>query len=129
MYAIKHLITGSVFICQSDPIYTQGFWECGDQRFSDPSGGDFAPLSERVNPRKISPVEFKLLFTATERVAIKSAREGDPIIEDIFDILDDPRLTHVDLDLPSTAQSIGYLAHKGLIAPDRIGPILSAAPQ
>ena len=36
---------------------------------------------------KVSPVEFKLLFTAQERVAIKAARGNDPVIDDFFSIM------------------------------------------
>lgn len=78
---------------------------------------------------KVSPVEFKLLFTPTERVAIKQARTTDPIIDDFFDIIDDPRLTEVNLSLNSTISAINYLADQGLIQPERVDQILSGVPQ
>lgn len=77
----------------------------------------------------VSPVEFMLLFTPRERVTIKAARTSDPVIEDFFDIVEDPRLTHVDLGLQSTRQALGYLAAKGLIAPERIPEMLSGQVQ
>ncbi len=79
---------------------------------------------EPVYP-KVSPVEFKLLFTSAERIAIKAAKETDPILEDFFEIVEDPRLTQVDLGLTSTQQAIQYLAGIGIIAQDRISIILS----
>lgn len=78
---------------------------------------------EPVAP-KISPVEFKLLFTSAERVAIKAARTSDPIIDDFFDIVEDPRLTLVDLGLQSTKDAIDYLESKALITAERKAEIL-----
>lgn len=75
--------------------------------------------------KQVSPVEFKLLFTADERIAISNARETDVYIQDFFTIVDDLRLKEVNLGLKSTQDGIGYLALKGLIAPERVDEILS----
>jgi hypothetical protein len=80
-------------------------------------------------PPKVSPVEFMLLFTAAERVAIKAARATNPVIDDFLDIIDDPRLTYVDLGLVSTQEAVGYLAMEGIIAEARIQAILSGVVQ
>lgn len=74
---------------------------------------------------KVSPIEFKLLFTPQERIAIKSARATDVIIDDFFEIIEDTRLTHVDLNLESTKQAIQYIASKSLVEADRVVEILS----
>jgi hypothetical protein len=74
---------------------------------------------------KISPVEFKLLFTGPERIAIRIAGETDELIKDFYEIIDDPRLKEVNLGLQSTQDGIGYLALQGLIAPERIPEILT----
>lgn len=86
------------------------------------------PAPEPVYP-KVSPVEFKLLFTSAERVAIKTARAADPVIEDFYDIVEDPRLTHVDLGLQSTQDALAYLEGLGLIAVGRKAEILSGKVQ
>lgn len=78
-------------------------------------------------PPKVSPVEFKLLFTAVERVAIKAST--DPIVQDFFSIVEDPRLTHVDLGLQSTQDSLSYLEAQGLIAAGRKDEILTGVVQ
>ncbi|WP_295855189.1 hypothetical protein [uncultured Xylophilus sp.] len=65
----------------------------------------------------VTPPEFKLLFTAPERIAIKRIRAStDPeqqnlsdAFDDFFDILDDPRLTHVNLSLASTQAGIAQV--------------------
>lgn len=76
---------------------------------------------------QVSPVEFKLLFTASERIAMRTARASDPILEDFFDIAEDPRLTHVDLTLTSTQQAIGYMVALGLLTAARGAQVLEGA--
>lgn len=78
-----------------------------------------APEPVAPTPPKVSPVEFKLLFTSAERVAIKVARPTDPVLDDFFDIVDDPRLTHVDLALASVQGALHYLAAISLITDAR----------
>lgn len=77
----------------------------------------------------VSPVEFKLLFTPAERVAIQAARATDPVIEDFMAIVEDPRLTHVDLGLKSTREALAYLGAQGLITAERVQAILSGVLQ
>lgn len=72
----------------------------------------------------VSPVQFKLLFTPPERVAIQSARAEDPILEDFYSILDDPRLTMVDFAILGNRQAVEYLAIKGHIAAERVDQII-----
>lgn len=78
---------------------------------------------------KVSPVEFKLLFTSAERVAIKTARATDPVIDDFFGIIEDPRLTFVDLGLQSTKDAIAYLVSKNLLTEARASEVLSGVPK
>lgn len=85
-------------------------------------------VPEAIAPR-VSPVEFKLLFSAPERVAIKAARATDPVIDDFYDVVEDTRLTHVDLGLQSTRDAIDYLIGKELVAPARREVILSGVLQ
>lgn len=83
------------------------------------------PTPAPTESPKVSPVEFKLLFTSAERVAIKLARATDPVIEDFFEIVEDSRLTVVDLGLQSTQESLAYLQSKGLITDERRHQIIS----
>ena len=73
---------------------------------------------------KVTPVQFKLLFTSPERVAIKAARATDPVVDDLWELVEDPRMTEVDFGLKSVRDSIEYLATAGLIAPERVGEII-----
>lgn len=60
----------------------------------------------------VSPVEFKLLWTSPERIKIKELRTTDGVIEDLYSIWEDPRLTLVNLSLQSTQQAVDYLLAK-----------------
>lgn len=95
-------------------------------------GMRYDPQSRRATPMdaaQVSPVQFKLLFTPAERVAIQAARASDPVIEDFMAIVEDPRLTHVDLGLKSTREALAYLSAQGLITQERVQAILSGVLQ
>ena len=83
------------------------------------------PTPVSTESPKVFPVEFKLLFTAGERVTIKAARASDPVIDDFLSIIEDPRLTHVNLGLQSTQDAFGYLETKGFITDARRVQILA----
>ena len=74
---------------------------------------------------KVTPVQFKLLFTSPERVAIKAARATDPAVDDLWELVEDPRMTEVDFGLKSVRDSIEYLATVGLIEPERVADVIS----
>lgn len=126
MPSIKHIASGEVFTVAATPFFSSGVWECGDQRFTDPSGTEYSLIESAP---KVSPVEFRLLFTAAERVAITAARTSDPVIDDFYTIVEDPRLTHVDLGLQSTRDAIDYLIAQGLVSEGRREAILSGVLQ
>jgi hypothetical protein len=73
----------------------------------------------------VSPVQFKLLFTSAERIAIRALRLTDLIVDDFFDIAEDPRLTEVNLKLPETITAINYLETLGTLASGRAAAILN----
>lgn len=74
-------------------------------------------------PPKVSPVEFKLLFTAQERVAIKTS--NDATVQDFFELVNDPRLTHVNLALQSTQDALAYLTAIGILDAGRYEQIIT----
>ncbi len=63
----------------------------------------------------LSRVAFKLCFTSAERIALKALRVTDPIIEDAFEILEDPQLTVVDLNLESNQNLLTYMVYLGVL--------------
>ena len=74
---------------------------------------------------KVTPLEFKMLFTSQERIAIKEAKVTDAILQDGFEILDDPRLTVVDLGLSSVQGLIDYMVSLELLTTERADEIKS----
>ena len=60
-----------------------------------------------------------MCFTVTERLAIKAAKETDPILQDTYEILDDVRLKTVDLNLASNRALIDYLVSLECISLER----------
>ena len=81
-----------------------------------------APPAPPWNP---SPVEFKLLFTPAERVQLRSLVSTDPVIADFFAIIDDPRLTFVNLSLSSTVAALDYLVGLDVLTSARKTAILN----
>ena len=94
----------------------------------------FTPPTPVTPPAPVvSPVEFKLLFTSAERIAIKAFRAGTApetadaraVIDDWYEIVDDRRLTEVDLGLAGTIDGVNYLETLGLIGVGRAAEILA----
>ncbi len=81
------------------------------------------------NPPAPAPVtlltqfEFSQLFTAAERIAIRTASKANPAIEDAVDILN--RASMVDLVLPETQAGVMGMAQAGLLTPERAADILA----
>ena len=81
----------------------------------------------------ISPVAFKLLFTVTERVAINRFRadtseetaDARAVIDDLYGIIDDPRLTEINLGRSDTVEGVTLLETQGLIGSGRAAEILA----
>ena len=78
---------------------------------------------EPVIVKTLSPIAFKLRFTAPERVAIYSST--NLIVKDFVSLLDDIRLQTVDLTLQSTIDAVDYLISLGLIEVSRKDSILA----
>lgn len=130
-YLLKNPAGAVIAESASRPVYDQlrKAWAAGGGLFADPAIEMVVDELHDTAPLTVSPVEFKLLFTAQERVMIKAARASDAMIDDFFDIVEDPRLTHVDLGLQSTRDAIDYLIGKELVDPARREAILSGVLQ
>ena len=81
------------------------------------------PAPEPAVPPIVGPIAFKLLFTAQERLAIKTSE--DPIVLDFFSIAEDPRTTEINLALSSTQEALTYLTTVGILAEGRKEQILT----
>ncbi|KFE50254.1 hypothetical protein [Pseudomonas syringae] len=80
--------------------------------------------SGTLNP---TPPEFLLLLTLQERVAIRAAGPTDLVIADVLRMLDDPRVTFIDLTNPSVVEAINYLTTTApaLLTAERAARVLS----
>jgi hypothetical protein len=90
-----------------------------------PEAPEPAPVAQEF--KKVSPIEFKLLFNSMERIQLKTS--ADPIVQDFFEIINDPRLTHVDLGLQSVQNALLYLVSLGVITMERRTQILAGEAQ
>jgi hypothetical protein len=103
--------------------------------------GQVVPRPEPEIPEPVTPeipapvfptvpvVGFKLLFTSAERVAIQAARVADPIIDDFWRILDDQRLSEVNLGSLAVQEGLEYLESKQYLSEDRKNEILTGKPR
>lgn len=87
-----------------------------------------APIAV-IEPKEVDPITFKLLFTSTERVAAKALRATDPLIDDFWSILDDPRTRSVDMRIPSIQAVIEHTLDAIEAAPERKNQILQGIVQ
>lgn len=102
------------------PDEVQDGWSNESGQWAEPAALVPVPTEQAVPvPPTVSPIEFMLLFTGQERVSIKAERASDPIIEDFMSLVEDPRLTGVNLALQSTQDALEYLVSKSLITEDR----------
>ena len=98
-------------------------WVRTDDAWSAPAS---VPQPEPAAPPIIvTPIQFQMLFTSAERIAIRHARATDEIIDDFCQIVEDPRLAEVNLSLGSVREGIAYLRQVGIITEDREAQILA----
>jgi hypothetical protein len=84
------------------------------------------PPAPVVVPPKVSAIEYKMLFTPQERIATKNS--PDPIIQDLHELLNDPRVMVVDLSLASIQGALDYMTSLGILAEGRKAEILTGVP-
>jgi hypothetical protein len=84
-----------------------------------------APVEPAPSYPVLTPLQFKMCFSALERIAGKELAKTDPIMADAYSILDDPRLTSVDLGLQSNRDLLAYMVSKGVITEARMAEILT----
>lgn len=75
------------------------------------------PIPPRTEPSVLSPQAFKAFFTLAERIVI--AESVDVGVGIIWNDIEDPRTTSVDLGAPSTIEAIDHLATAGVITEAR----------
>lgn len=101
-----------VFIDGKTPQFLNGAWGSSE--------GNLKP----------TPPEFLLLLTLQERVAIRATRATDPVVDDLLRMVEDPRLTFVELTSPSVIEAVNYLAtcEPPLLSAERAERVLKGLP-
>lgn len=118
-----NLMNGDVVVASSSQKITysdaQHGWRVGNTVYVDSRR---AMVVEKQPPSVLSPIEFQLCFTAQERVTGREIAQNDAVVADFLGLLDDPRLSQVDLRLGSVKTAVahffGVLVEKGFLAAD-----------
>jgi hypothetical protein len=80
------------------------------------------PEPQPVVPPKVSAIEYKMLFTVQERIAIKTST--DVIIQDLYELLNDQRVATIDLSLKSISDALDYMTALNILVVGRKAEIL-----
>jgi len=84
-----------------------------------------APHEISIVETILNVAEFKARFTSAERIALKTAKATDAVIDDFFDIIDDQRLTTVDLRSDLIVDAVKYMVSKDFLTQARANVIAS----
>ena len=117
------------------PFYDVAFcvWRCKDA-----SGAAFNVVDQTGNAFSVSPPQPKVqmqftppefeskMFELAELAAIRASTDAGVV--QALRIMDDPRLSIVDLTTISTQRLIGYLESLGLLTAQRAAQILAGTP-
>lgn len=138
MPQIKQVSDGAIFTVSENPAWVAGMWECGNMRFTDPSGDQYEVVELGTGQYPVlEPMDFYLAFTSDERRAIKASTDEN--VKELWDTYERCERTGkpIDCNRPSVQRMVGYLAQKstdtppgpGIITADRIPQILAGIPQ
>ncbi|WP_067096771.1 hypothetical protein [Marinomonas atlantica] len=110
-----HPILAAEFVEIPDKV--KAGWTFDGTEYAPPVVPDPEPIEpEQVKRAIISPVDFKFLFTLTERVKIKELRATDLALDDFYSMLDDPRLTVIDLSNSRMIEGVNYAVNALAVA-------------
>ena len=119
------------------PTYSESgsTWTWGDGNRLTALPGQYRVVQKEVvvpevGNLKPTPPEFMLLLTLQERAAIRAAAPNDPVVNDLLLMLNDPRLTFVDLTNVSVQEAVQYMTttKTPLLTADRVKRILVGLP-
>lgn len=138
MYALK--IDGATIATSAAPIAYDAerlSWLVGNVLYADANRAFTVEASTPPRRYKVSPPEYLLLFTPDERIAIRAlavstATEDAPFapyVADLLSIIDNPRLTFVDLALDQTKRGHDLLIMAGRLTPERQAEIECGLPE
>lgn len=73
----------------------------------------------------LNVAEFKARFTSAERIVLKTAKATDAVIDDFFEIINDPRLVTIDLRSALIVDAVKYMVSKDFLTQARANVIAS----
>ena len=128
-HQLRHIRTDALFTVAAAPVWSGGMWECGDQRFTDPTGWEYVVVPPSELPT-LEPLDFYLAFTVAERRAIKASTAPDVV--EFWDTYErcERQSKRIDPNRPSVVEALEGLVALGLVgSSDRIPQILAGLPQ
>lgn len=84
-------------------------WQLKDTSWSAPAVVDLSVAVFEQGNLQPTALQFLLMLTAAEQVAIREAAKTDPMVGVLVTMVDDPRLTFVDLTNATVVEGIQYL--------------------
>lgn len=125
MQKLKNIQSGEIYTFGTNvPSFSAGVWCIGNMKFVDPTKTKYEIIDyPEISDLSISPIRFKLLFTATQRIAIRTS--VNPVVQDFFNLIEDPRLDAVILPLSSTVDALSYLVSINILTEEEKTRILS----
>jgi len=105
MSYIKRLSDGSLIAVAQAPVWINGIWECGDQRFTDPAQNLY-----QTAYTPLTPMTLYMAFTPSERIKIKAS--SDPLVMEFWAMYQLSAQLQKDTDpnLVSVQEALAYLA-------------------
>lgn len=89
------------------PDEVQAGWRLNGEAWEAPSAPEPAPAPEPVQTYPtVGPIHFKMLFTAAERLKAKELCASDPMLDDFWELIEDPRTDVVNLSLQSVQAAV-----------------------
>lgn len=124
MLKLRNVLTGEVVNSSKEPTFSSGTWDCGSIKIVDFRKTNYELVDiPDISDLTVSPIRFKLLFTSTQRIAIKES--NDPIVKDFYELVNDTRMHEVILPLPSTVDALSYLVSINILTLAEKNRILS----
>lgn len=124
MLKLRNILTGIIIETDKEPTFSNGIWDGGNIRIVDFRKTLYETVNyPAISDLTISPIRFKLLFTTTQRIAVRTSE--DPIVKDFFNLIEDPRLSEVILPLSSTVNALSYLVGINILTEEEKERILS----
>lgn len=82
-------------------------WRLNAGEWQAPQDLEPAPLPQVTYPA-VGPIHFKMLFAVQERLKAKELRATDPVLDDFWGLVEDPRTDMVNLALQSVQAAVEY---------------------